>query len=93
MGRFVVIEFEDTDAAEAFVKNENLPDQLAFSVWGLYYRPTVLCKCGGKRNLKDWGKSKRFGVPLCRTCKRVSPAWASGVGVRLKFALGNNILP
>ena len=90
--RMVVIEFSDPDAAQAFVQNHHLPEQLGYQVEGMYFVPTSSCGCGGKRDNKDWGRAKTTGIPICRKCRKPSRFWTEGIEHRLTHALGRNLL-
>jgi hypothetical protein len=93
-GRYVVLEFDDSDSADAFIENENISAHLAFKVLGLYVKPLLYCQCPDKRRqtVKNWARGKRTGLWLCRTCKKPSSFYIKGVRARLQEALGYNQL-
>jgi len=89
-----MLEFEDRDAADAFVQNDNLSEQLTYRRLGIWVRPVKFCECPTKQRqqLKNWRKGKRTGLQLCVVCKRPSPAWERGLLQRIGFVLGHNQL-
>lgn len=93
-GRLVVLEFDDRDAAEAFVTNPNQPEQQGFKVRAMYLSPTKFCQCPDKQRQdgRNWTKGRRTGLFLCIRCRKPSVFYQRGLLERLKFALGLNLL-
>lgn len=93
-GRFLILEFDDKDAAESFATNPHLPHQLGFNIKAMFMKPTKFCECPDRRrqNVKNWGKGKRTGLYLCTTCKLPSIHHQRGIITRLKYVFGNNLL-
>jgi hypothetical protein len=93
-GRYVVLEFNDSDSADAFVQNNHVPHQLGFNIRGMFLSPTKFCKCPDKQrqDVKNWARGRRSGIWLCRRCKRPSQFHQEGLLERLKQALGYNLL-
>jgi hypothetical protein len=89
--RLVLLEFEDPDSANAFVMNDNIAGQLAFTVRGLFMLPTSLCECPGKKDIKEYARGKKSGIWLHRKCKKPSPHWVGGIDTRLAQALGHDL--
>lgn len=93
-GRYLLLEFEDPDAAEAYAHNEYMPEQCGFRVVAMFMRPTKFCQCPDKtkQNNKNWAKGKRTGLYLCVNCKKPSIHHQTGILERLKYVFGYNIL-
>ena len=93
-GRYVVLEFDDVDSADAFMENEFLPRQLGFRRLGLFVSPRKFCQCPDKKrqNAKNWRRGKRTGLQLCVTCKRPSIFHQRGLMERLRHVFGNNLM-
>lgn len=103
MARYVLIAFEDDNAAEEFVAAapvpggvfimgtdthfKNLPE---VTIRGMWQKPTLLCECppGPKR---DYARSTKRGWYICRQCTRTHPGWARGEHLYQSF--GTNLLP
>lgn len=94
-GRFVILRFDDRSAAEAFVENRHMPNQLGYKLFAMFLIPTKFCNCPDKQrqNVKNWGKGKLSGLYICRTCKRVSRHHEDGTLSRLQYVFGYNQLP
>lgn len=93
-GRFIILEFEDVDAANAFAGNKHMPEQCGYSVMAMFVRPDKFCTCPDRQrqNVKNWGKGKRTGLYICRTCKKPSVHHLTGILSRLKYQFGFNLL-
>lgn len=93
-GRFVLLEFNDPDSAQAFVQNNHVPHQLGFSIRGLFLSPRKYCECPEKsrRQVKNWRRGKRTGIEICINCRRPSKHWSLGAVRRVEIALGTNLL-
>lgn len=92
--RMVILRFEDPDAANMFVVNEHLSEQLGFEVKGLFLIPMKFCECPDKtrQNAKNWRRGRRSGLQLCVRCKRPSRFHTEGIMARLEHIFGNNQL-
>lgn len=86
--RFVLLKMED-EAAERFVKKAGAK---AVGVWEIPSREDI-CGCSEKQRqqAKNWRKDDGTGWWLCQKCGGVSKPFLS-VGIRLKAALGKNIV-
>lgn len=93
-GRYVILEFDDREAANAFVANSNLPDQLGFEVKAMYLRPSKFCECPDKQrqNNSNWKKHKRYGLFVCANCGMPSKFHERGILERLQYTFGYSIL-
>lgn len=93
-GRYVVLEFEDRDAAQAFVMNPNLPEQLGFEVKAMYLKPRVFCECPDKtkQSAGNWLKHPKYGLYVCKRCKKPSKHHERGIIPRLQYVFGFNLL-
>lgn len=91
-GRFVILRFDDRDAANMLAVNKNLADQLGFKVTGVYILPTKFCECDDRlrQNAKNWFRGKRSGLQLCQRCRRPSGFHVSGLEGRLQHVFGKN---
>lgn len=93
-GRYVILEFEDRDAANAFVQNENISSQLKFSVMAMFLKPKVYCKCPDKKRVhqNNWTKHKKYGLYICVKCGKPSQFHNGGLLKRLQYAFGYSLL-
>lgn len=93
-GRYVVIEFDDADAANMFAINENISGQLGYSVKAMFVRPSKFCDCSTKKrqNVANWTKGKTTGLYLCNICKKPSAHHQTGMMSRLQYVFGFNLL-
>jgi hypothetical protein len=93
-GRLVVLEFDDSDAADAFLENDHMAQQLDYERIGSYVLPRKFCVCPDKKrqNATNWARGKRTGIWLCKTCKKPSKFHESGILRRLEQVLGYNQL-
>lgn len=93
-GRLVVLEFEDRDAAEAFVRNRHQPEHLGYRVGGMYILPDKFCECAEKnrKNVKNWRRGSRTGLQICINCRRPSSFHNKGIWLRLQHLFGYNLL-
>ena len=94
MGRYVLLEFEDTSVAQMFESNEYMPRQLGFRMLGSYARPTSFCDCPPKKriHLDNWARGKRTGLWICRTCKKVTRYHRTGLLKRIEDYFGYNLM-
>lgn len=93
-GRYVILEFDDRDAAEAFVTNPHIPQQLGYSVTAMFLKPKAFCSCPDKlrQNNKNWAKNKRYGLYICLNCRKPSIFHERGIMDRLKYVFGYNLM-
>lgn len=93
-GRYVVLEFEDRDAAQAFVMNNTLSSQLGFSVRAMFLKPKKYCECPekGREQLNNWHKHPKYGLHVCVKCGRPSRFYNRGILERLQYAFGYSLL-
>lgn len=93
-GRYVLIEFDDRLAADAFVQNDNLAGQLEYRRRGFFVSPNKFCQCPDKRrqNAKNWVRGKRTGLQLCIVCRKPSIFHQRGLMERIQHALGFNLM-
>lgn len=93
-GRYVLLEFEDPDAAEAFAENDTMSQQLGYRRLAMFMKPKKFCECPDKKrqNVQNWKKGKRTGLYLCLNCKRPSVFHQKGVLQRLQYVFGYNLL-
>ena len=92
--RMVILRFEDVDAANSFVQNSTLPEQLGYEVKAMFLVPTKFCECPEKTrvNVKNWARGRRTGIQLCVRCKRPSRFHTEGIMARLEHVFGFNQL-
>lgn len=69
-------------------------DGLQVEINGVYLKTEKYCECPPKQrqNMKNWVPAKKWGIPICRNCKRPSRYWVEGIKKRLAVALGNSEL-
>lgn len=93
-GRYVVLEFDDKDAAQAFLMNEHVPKQMGFRRIAVYLKPTAFCRCPDKarQDNRNWVKNRKYGLSVCIRCRRPSVFHERGVIQRLQFVFGYNLL-
>lgn len=93
-GRYVILEFEDRDAANAFVQMENIQEQLGFTTKAMFLKPRKFCDCPekGRQNLKNWRKHPKYGLYICVKCGKPSKHHESGIVSRLQYVFGFNLL-
>lgn len=91
-GRFVVLEFDDRSAAESFMENHYMPEQLGYRPLAMFVVPTKFCDCPDKKrqNAKNWARGKRTGLQLCVNCRRPSIFHQKGLMERLQHIFGYN---
>lgn len=96
-GRYVILEFEDRDAADAFVANENIRASLGFKAIAMFLKPKpdAFCECPDKwrQDGRNWRKHSKFGLYVCSRCKKPSIHHQQGILPRLQYVFGFNILP
>lgn len=94
-GRYVILEFEDRDAADAFVANENICEALGFRPIAMFLKPKAFCDCQDKsrQDNKNWRKHSKYGLYVCLKCKKPSKHHELGVEPRLQYVFGFNLLP
>lgn len=87
MSRLVVLEFEDNDVAEGFVKLLNsggfeFTTQVAAiagahaEVVKVIAKPTQFCTCNVEYSVKNFGKSRRYGWTVHIKCKKPTEEWS-----------------
>lgn len=93
-GRYVVLEFDDGDAAAAFLMNQHIPQQMGFRRIAVYLKPNKFCQCPDKQRQdgRQWKKHKKYGLFVHRACGRPSIFHERGVIPRLQFVFGFNLL-
>ena len=93
-GRYVILEFEDRDAADAFVTNEHIQEQLDFTPVAMYLKPKKFCECPDKTRVhqNNWKKHKKYGLYICTRCGRPSKFHNRGILQRLQYAFGYSLL-
>lgn len=93
-GRYVILEFEDRDAANAFVENNNIAGQLGFKAVAMYLKPKVFCTCQDKTRVhnQNWRKHKKYGLFICVRCGKPSKFHEQGISQRLQYVFGFNLL-
>lgn len=93
-GRTVVIEFDDREAAQAFVEMNHLQSQLGFSIRAMFLKPKVFCQCPDKsrHDNRNWRKHPRFGLYLHTACGKPSIHHQRGTINRLQYVFGFNLL-
>ena len=94
MSRIIVLQFDDNEGAKLFFNHHNdVPSEGV--VIGEYYFPPegVQCKCPENRKLMggNWRPHTKFGLSVCRTCRKPSKYWRIGLFKRLTMALGTNL--
>lgn len=90
----MVLEFEDRDAADAFVENEQQGKVRGYQVIAMFLKPKKFCECNNEKiPLGKWLKDKKYGLYVCRDCKRPSQFHNTGLIRRLQYPFGFNILP
>jgi hypothetical protein len=94
-GRYIVVEFDDSMAADTFTQNQTMGSVMGYKVIGLFIRPEKFCQCPDKQrqNVKNWARGKRTGLWLCKRCKRPSVFHQRGIMDRLLHVFGYNLLP
>lgn len=101
-GRYVILEFEDRDAANAFVQNNHVPHHLGFKIVAMFLKPKKFCECPerktkgitktGRVHQDNWRKHPKYGLYVCRECGRPSQFHNRGILQRLQYAFGYSIL-
>ena len=93
----MILEFEDRDAADAFVANENISEALGFRAIAMFLKPKPgqFCECPDKwrQDGRNWRKHSKFGLYTCSRCKKPSVFHERGIVPRLQYVFGFNILP
>jgi hypothetical protein len=74
MGRLVLIEFDDNEMTEAFLKASDLPQLFEFRVVGTFIKPASLCECFPREEKSFHGA--KFGLFACKKCRKVKPLGA-----------------
>lgn len=92
MARIVVLEFSTEEQSDQFIENMAPTARLV----GKYYMPppNLHCRCPAvsRLHIDNWRRHKKFGLFVCRTCKKPSKYWRKGALSRLQEALGTNLL-
>lgn len=93
-GRYLIVEFDDKDAAEMFSINSTLSEQLGFKVRAMYLKPNKFCDCPdkAKHTMGNWRKHPRYGLYVCSRCKKPSRHHQTGIVERLQYVFGFNLL-
>jgi hypothetical protein len=93
-GRIVILEFDDADAAQVFVDNEDQLKLRGARPIAVFMRPNRFCECPDKQrqHVANWAKGKRTGLYLCKVCKRPSVHHQRGILDRLQYVFGFNQL-
>ena len=93
-GRYVILEFDDRDAAQAFVMNNTLSSQLGFRVRAMYLKPKKYCECPDKtrQHVGNWNKHAKYGLYVCKRCKLPSKFHERGIIRRLQYVFGFDLL-
>lgn len=94
-GRYVILEFDDKDAAAAFMMNEHISKQMGFRRIAEYLKPTKFCECPDKKRQdgRNWKRHRKFGLFVHSPgCGRPSVFHERGVIKRLRFVFGNNLM-
>ena len=94
-GRFVLLEFEDRDKAQAFTSDPDLNEDLGYIVKGMWLKPRKFCQCSTKQKhtMNNWSKDPKYGLYICKKCRRPSRHHESGILSRLQYVLGFSLLP
>lgn len=93
-GRYVVLEFDDRDAAQSFVMNESMADHLGFRINSMFLKPHKYCECPDlkRKQNQNWRKHSKYGLFVCIRCGKPSRFHLGGVAKRLQYAFGFNLL-
>jgi len=93
-GRYIVIEVDTSLLADAFLRyhGERLAKLFHTRIVGVYLKPKSFCECPDSTNASSWHRGAKYGIYICKTCKKPSRYYAKGVHPRLEYALGNNLL-
>jgi hypothetical protein len=93
-GRYVILEFEDREAANKFVKMGRIHEQLRTKPVAMYLKPKKFCQCPDKsrQQQKNWRKHKKYGLYICERCGMPSQFHNRGILQRLQYAFGYNLL-
>lgn len=87
MARFVILEFDDNDAAESFVRHMEDNFNIASTSVALAHadvrwvlaKPTKFCECNPEPKR---AKSSRYGWWVCTVCKKPGATWGTERGLR-----------
>lgn len=92
-GRYVILEFDDRDAATVFIEREEVLSQLGASVVSMHLRPDSVCECPDRQRQdgRNWARGRRSGIFLCKQCRKPSRFHTSGLLERLKYAMGYDL--
>lgn len=93
-GRYVILEFEDRDAAQAFVMNNTLSNQLGFKAIAMYLKPGKYCQCPSKsrQSAANWQKHPKYGLYVCKKCHLPSKFHEAGILPRLQYTFGFSLM-
>ena len=81
MARIVVLQFEDNEEADIFVKNEGMHPETAiwtYETVGMFQMPTMFCPnsgsggCSTGKRVRAWQRGQKFGWWVCTICKKPS---------------------
>lgn len=87
-GRYVLVQFDHKEAAEAFVAANR------GAIVGMFMRPDKFCECPDKKRQQanNWARGTRTGLYLCKTCRKPSVHHQRGIMDRLQYVFGWNLL-
>lgn len=93
-GRYIVIATESKEDAERIMRDIQTENAVV-DIVGVYFRPNSFCQCYDKasQNANNWQRGPKFGIFLCRRCRKPSQFHEKGIGARLEYGLGKNLLP
>jgi hypothetical protein len=91
--RYVVLKFDDNEAAERFVAAPVVLEG-EVEVMALFAGPTQFCTCtGSKGRIHAWTLGQKYGWWVCKQCKKPAEATA-GPYQQMRFVIsqGRNLL-
>lgn len=94
-GRYVVLEFEDKEEAQAFLDDFKEDRRWTTGrIIAMFLKPKAFCECPDKsrQQLNNWRKNKKYGLYICGRCKKPSRFHNRGVLERLQYPFGYNML-
>jgi hypothetical protein len=97
VARYVLVEFNDDKAADAFVMEVTIESmqqaEPRMRVRAMYQKPTKFhdpATCH-RSKMSGWTRGKKYGWWVCALCKKPTKAW--GDGEHWFAAIGVNLLP
>lgn len=92
-GRYVILEFDSKDMAEAFLANDKALQYDGATVVAEYLKPNKFCTCPDKlrQDNRNWRKHKKYGLYICARCKLPSKHHERGILGRLQYVFGYNL--